>query len=69
MPEKEMAQETLDADSPRLERWLVVMLLAIVPMLVALAVDRQFVLHFAMVSGILFTAGVAMFIAHERRRR
>lgn len=56
------------ADTPRLERWLVLMLLAVVPMLGALAV-RDLVMHLAAISGLLFAAGVALLIAQERRRR
>ena len=57
------------AETPRLEPWLSVMLLAILPMLAALAVSRELVLHFAAISGILFTAGLAMLIVQERRKR
>jgi hypothetical protein len=70
MSKEEMLPETThDTDTPRLEPWLLVMLTAIVPMVVALVVGKEFVLHFATVSGILFVAGLAMFIAQERRRR
>ena len=59
--------DDLGGDSPRLHPWLAVMLLAIVPMLAALAL-RELVMHLATISGILFAAGGAMFIAEERRR-
>ena len=61
--------ERLDADTPRLEPWLAVMLLAIVPMLVALAVSRELLMHMATVSTVLFAAAVGMLIVQERRRR
>jgi hypothetical protein len=51
----------LGADAPRLDPWLVMMLLAIVPMLAALVV-RDLVMHLAAISGILFAAGVAMLL-------
>jgi hypothetical protein len=60
--------DDLGGDSPRVDRWLAVMLLAIVPMLAALAL-RELVMHLATISGILFASGGAMFIAQERRRR
>jgi hypothetical protein len=60
--------ESLGAETPRLDPWLIVMLMAIVPMLAALAV-RDLVMHLAAISGMLFAAGVAMLIVHERRRR
>lgn len=57
------------ADTPRLEPWLIVMLLAILPMLIALAVPNELVLHLAGIAGILFAAGVAMLVVQERRKR
>ena len=69
MSETEMNRDgELGTDAPRLDPWLVVMLLAIVPMLAALVV-RDLVMHLATISGILFAAGVAMLFAQERRRR
>lgn len=68
MSKEELRQEHAP-DEIRVEPWLAVMLLAIVPMLVAFAVGREYVMHLATVSGILFLAGTAMFVAHERRRR
>ena len=62
-------EETLAAESPRLERWLILMLLALVPMIAALLVERAFVTHLAAVSGVLFVAGLAMFFRGERRTR
>jgi hypothetical protein len=44
------------------------MLLAILPMLVALAVPNELVLHLAAIAGSLFAAGVAMLIVQERRK-
>ena len=61
--------EHVDAESPKLEPWLVVMLLAVVPMLAALMLSRELVLHLATVSAILFAAGVGMLIVQERRRK
>ena len=61
--------DRLGADTPKLEPWLVVMLIAIVPMLAALAVPRDFVMHLAAVSGILFVAAIGMLVVQERRRR
>ena len=54
---------------PRLEPWLGVMLLAIVPMLAALLLSRELVLHLASVSAILFAAAVGMLIVQERKNR
>ena len=70
-----MSESNLDreehpgAATPRLEPWLAVMLVAIVPMLVALFVSRELVLHLGTISGILFVAAVGMLVAQERRRR
>lgn len=60
--------DALGADTPKLEPWLAVMLLAMVPMLVALAV-RELLMHMATVSGILFAAAIGMLVVQERRRR
>jgi hypothetical protein len=56
-------------EAPRLEPWLAVMLLAIVPMLAALLLSRELVLHLASVSAILFAAAIGMLIVQERRKR
>jgi hypothetical protein len=69
MSNEENREETLDSDTPRLEPWLIVMLLAIVPMLVALAVPNDLVMHLAAISGILFVTGTGLLIVQERRRR
>ena len=61
--------ESLRDDAPRLEPWLAMMLIAIIPMLAAFAVSRDFVMHLAAISGILFAAGTAMLIVQERRKR
>ena len=61
--------ENVGAEAPRLEPWLAVMLLAIVPMLAALLLSRELVLHLASVSAILFAAAVGMLIVQERRKR
>ena len=61
--------DALGADTPKLEPWLAVMLLAIVPMLVALAASRELLMHMATVSGILFAAAIGMLVVQERRRR
>jgi len=61
--------DRLGADTPKLEPWLAVMLVAIVPMLAALAVPRDFVMHLAAVSSILFAAAIGMLFVQERRRR
>jgi len=45
------------------------MLLAIVPMLAALLLSRELVLHLASVSAILFAAAVGMLIVQERKNR
>ena len=66
--EENRRDESLAADSPRVEPWLVVMLLAIVPMLVALTLSHL-VMHLATISGILFVAATAMLVVQERRRR
>ena len=58
----------VSSDAPKFEPWLAVMLLAIVPMLAALAVSREFVLHLTAVSSILFVAGIGMLVVQERRR-
>ena len=61
--------ETLGAEAPRLEPWLAVMLVAIVPMLAALLLSRELVFHLASVSAILFVAAIGMLIVQERRKR
>jgi len=57
-----------DSEAPRLEPWLGVSLLAIVPMIVAFAIPKEFVLHAAAVSGVLFIIGLAMLVMQERNR-
>ena len=61
--------ESSGNDDPRLEPWLVTMLLAVVPMLVGLATPKELVLYLATISGVLFAAGAAMLFVQERRRR
>jgi hypothetical protein len=61
--------ESPAADTPKFEPWLAVMLLAIVPMLAALVLSREIVLHLATVSGILFVAALGMLVVQERRKR
>ena len=61
--------ENLGPEAPRLEPWLVVMLLAIVPMLAALLLSRELVFHLASVSAILFAAALGMLIVQERRKK
>lgn len=58
-----------DAAAPRLESWLAVMLLAIVPMIAALVLPRELVMHLAAVAGMLFTTGIVMLVVQERRKR
>lgn len=55
-------------EAPRLEPWLAVMLLAIVPMVAALMLPRELVMHLAAVAGMLFTMGVVMLVVQERRK-
>jgi uncharacterized membrane protein YadS len=55
-------------DAPRLEPWLVVALLAIIPMLVAFAIPKSLVVFAAAISGILLLIGLAMLVVQERRR-
>ena len=45
------------------------MLVAIVPMLAALALPRELVAHLATIAGMLFVVGAAMLFVQERRRR
>lgn len=54
-------------DAPRLEPWLVVSLLAIVPMLVAFAIPKSLVIFAAAISGILLVVGLGMLVSQERR--
>ncbi|HKW09541.1 MAG TPA: hypothetical protein VJO33_04125 [Gemmatimonadaceae bacterium] len=61
--------EGLSPDVPKFEPWLAVMLLAIVPMLAALALSREFVLHLTAVSSILFVAAIGMLVVQERRKK
>ena len=61
--------DALPGDAPRLEPWLAVMLIAIVPMLAAHAVSRDLVMYLAAISGILFAVGIVMLIVQERRKR
>ena len=61
--------EKIGNEAPRLEPWLAVMLLAIVPMLAALLLSRELVVHLASVSAILFAAAIGMLIVQERRKR
>jgi len=58
-----------NAEAPRLEPWLAVMLLAIVPMAAALVLPRELVMHLAAVAGMLFTTGFVMLVVQERRKR
>lgn len=67
--EETRRDDGLGADVPRLEPWLIVMLIAIVPMLAALALPRELVMHLASIAGMLFIAGAAMLFVQERRRR
>lgn len=70
MSTEEMRREdNLGADTPRLEPWLVLMLIAIVPMLAALALPRELVMHLGTIAGMLFVVGAAMLFVQERRRR
>jgi len=69
MSDSNTSPEGLGTDTPRLEPWLAVMLLAIVPMLVALAFSRELLMHMATVSAILFAAAIGMLVVQERRRR
>ena len=69
MSNTEIARDSsYDADSPRLDPWLTVLLLSVVPMLAALAA-RELVYHMAAISAILFGAGTAMLLVQDRRRR
>lgn len=67
--EETRRDDHLGAEVPRLEPWLVVMLIAIVPMLAALALPRALVAHLATIAGMLFVVGAAMLVVQERRRR
>ena len=58
-----------DAETPRLEPWLAVMLVAIVPMIAALVLPRELVMHLAAVAGMLFATGIVMLVVQERRKR
>jgi len=58
-----------NAEAPRLEPWLAVMLLDIVPMVAALVLPRELVMHLAAVAGMLFTTGFVMLVVQERRKR
>ena len=55
-------------DAPRLEPWLVVSLLAIIPMLVAFVIPKSHVVFVAAISGILLVVGLAMLVVQERKR-
>jgi hypothetical protein len=55
-------------EAPRLEPWLGVSLLAIVPMLVAFVIPKEHVVFAAAISGILLVVGLAMLVVQERRR-
>ena len=55
-------------EAPRLEPWLGVSLLAIVPMLVAFIIPKEHVVFAAAISGILLIVGLAMLVVQERRR-
>jgi len=68
MSNTDTQQENSHADTPRLDAWLIVLLLSIVPILAALAV-RELVYHLATISAILFAAGLGMLMVQERRRR
>jgi len=67
--EEARRDDGLGADIPRVEPWLVVMVIAIIPMLAALALPRELVLHLATIAGMLFAIGAAMLFVQERRRR
>jgi hypothetical protein len=54
-------------EAPRLEPWLVVSLLAVIPMIVAFAIPKAMVIYAAAISGILLVTGVGMLIAQERK--
>ncbi|MFL5616710.1 MAG: hypothetical protein ACJ796_23805 [Gemmatimonadaceae bacterium] len=70
MSQDEMRQDVRSGnDEPRLEPWLATMLLAVLPMLAALALPREFVPYLATISGVLFAAGAGLLIVQERRRR
>jgi undecaprenyl pyrophosphate phosphatase UppP len=58
-----------NAEAPRLEPWLAVMLVAIVPMVAALVLPRDLVMHLAVVAGMFFTTGIVMLVVQERRKR
>lgn len=57
-----------ESEAPRLEPWLGVSLLAIVPMIVAFAIPKEYVLHAAAVSGVVFIVGLVMMVLQERNR-
>jgi purine-cytosine permease-like protein len=68
-PEQTQPADVADiGEAPRLEPWLIVMLLAIVPMLVAV-VSRDLVMHLGAISVILFVAAIGMLVVQERRSR
>jgi len=67
--EETRRDDALGADVPRFEPWLVMMIMAIVPMLAALALPRELVAHLATIAGMLFVIGAAMLFVQERRRR
>jgi hypothetical protein len=60
--------ETTGDQAPRLEPWLSVSLLAIVPMLVAFLIPKEHVIFAAAISGILLVVGLAMLVVQERKR-
>jgi hypothetical protein len=66
--EETRRDDGLGANVPRLEPWLVVMLIAIAPMLAALALPRELVPHLTTLAGMLFLVGGAMLFVQERRR-
>lgn len=55
-------------DAPRLEPWLGVSLLAIVPMLVAFVIPTEHVKFAAAIAGILLVIGLGMLVVQERRQ-
>jgi hypothetical protein len=59
----------IDSDhAPRLEPWLGISLLAVVPMLAAFLIPKEHIVFAAAISGILLIVGIAMLVVQERRR-
>ena len=59
----------LGHETPAFEPWLMMSLLAVVPMVLALFLPRSFVYYLAAISGMLFLSGLGMLVVQERRRR